>query len=88
MKEVRDIQLFKNLTELDLSGNLLFQEVKELKALTFLKKLNLSNNQIDELYELPSTLEYLNLSHNMIRMVSEESAVHLKSLTCLDISNN
>jgi len=31
VKEIKDISLFKNLTELDLSGNLLYEEVTELR---------------------------------------------------------
>jgi len=42
--QVPEIVLFKNLQELDLSGNLLQEQVKELGYLSFLKRLNLSNN--------------------------------------------
>jgi Leucine-rich repeat (LRR) protein len=45
--------LFKNLNELDISGNQLTMEIPDLKQLQFLKKLNLSNNQITVLYQLP-----------------------------------
>ena len=45
MTKISEIQLFKNLRELDLTGNML-QEVKELNSLNFLKNLNLSYNKI------------------------------------------
>jgi Leucine-rich repeat (LRR) protein len=45
--------LFKNLNELDISGNQLTLEIPDLMQLQFLKKLNLSNNQITVLYQLP-----------------------------------
>jgi len=51
--EINDIRLFKNLTQLDISGNLLAQEIKELNELVFLRKLNISNNTITEMYMLP-----------------------------------
>lgn len=42
--KIGEIAQFKNLQELDLSGNLLKEEVRELSCLNFLKRLNLSNN--------------------------------------------
>lgn len=42
--ELSEIQKFRNLTELDVSGNKLTSEVKELHRLSFLKKLSISNN--------------------------------------------
>ena len=42
--KIQEIIHFKNLQELDLSGNLLQEQVKELGYLSFLKRLNLSNN--------------------------------------------
>lgn len=42
--KICEIIHFKNLQELDLSGNLLQEQVKELGYLSFLKRLNLSNN--------------------------------------------
>ena len=41
---LKDISRFRNLTELDVNGNLLQQEVPELSSLPFLKKLNLAGN--------------------------------------------
>ena len=66
MSEVKELRAFKNLTQLDLSGNLLTKEVPELKELQFLKKLNLSNNQIEELYDVSPSVEVLNLSYNKL----------------------
>jgi Leucine-rich repeat (LRR) protein len=53
-----------------------------------LKKLNLSKNSIETLWEVPSTLEILNLSHNNISNLTDEVTVNLKSLFTLDISFN
>jgi len=44
--KITEISLFKNLRELDLTGNMLQEEIKELNALNFLKNLNLSYNKI------------------------------------------
>ena len=57
-----EIQKFRNLTELDVSGNQLRFEVPELKRLTFLKKLSIANNKIEKMWALPTTLEFLNIS--------------------------
>lgn len=65
--ELSEIQKFRNLTELDVSGNKLTSEVKELHRLSFLKKLSISNNQIERMWLLPATLEVLNISHNKIQ---------------------
>lgn len=70
--KLNEICLFKNLQELDVSGNCLQQQVKELKELNFLKRLNLSNNQISEAWILPQSIEILNLSYNSIRMLTQE----------------
>ena len=51
--EIGELAQFKNLQELDLSGNLLKEEVRELSCLNFLKRLNLSNNQIEEAWTVP-----------------------------------
>jgi len=83
-----ELSLFKNLRELDLSGNLLTDEVKELNSLNFLKNLNLSFNKIQNLWKLPKRIEILNISHNLIKVVPESVAKGLKNVTTLDISNN
>ena len=82
------INQFKNLGELDISGNLLTSEIPELKQLQFLKKLNLSNNSISELYPLPPNLEILNLSYNQLKHLNSEVTQQLKNLTTFDVSNN
>lgn len=63
-------------------------EIADLRQLQFLKKLNLSNNQITVLYQLPSNLEILNLSYNKLKGLSPEVAMNLKNLTTLDVSYN
>jgi len=73
---------------LDISGNLLQTEISELKQLQFLKKLNLSNNQISELYPLPHNLEALNISHNLLKRLNPDVTGLLKNLTTLDVSSN
>ena len=45
-QKLPELSFFKNLRELDLSGNLLNEEIKELNSLNYLKNLNLSNNKI------------------------------------------
>lgn len=62
--KLAEINLFKNLQELDVSGNLLQSPVKELLTLKFLQRLNLSNNHISEMWALPQSLEILNVSYN------------------------
>lgn len=81
------IERFKNLAELDVSGNSLVEAVKEIFALKFLKKLNASNNSIEEMWELPSTLEQLNLSHNSISNLYT-ILPSLTRLQFLEISHN
>ena len=72
-------------TELDLSGNCIEGEIKELNSLKYLRKLSLSSNHISELWALPQTLEYLNLSCNHISAIPE---VRLPRLIYLDLSCN
>jgi len=43
-KDLSGIKEFKNLVDLDLSGNLIIEENEEFRKLNFLKKLNLSSN--------------------------------------------
>ncbi|CDW72911.1 UNKNOWN [Stylonychia lemnae] len=88
LTDLKDIGQFKNLAELDISGNLLQNDISELRQLQFLRKLNLSQNQIHELYPLPINLEILNISSNNIKSLSNEITMNLKNLTTLDISNN
>lgn len=83
-----EIERFRNLTELDVSGNNLVNEVKELMRLPFLKKLNLASNSISKLWALPHTIEILNLSQNNLRRLSVEVMAPLCNIVTLDISEN
>ena len=69
-ENLSEIQKFRNLTDLDLSGNLLREEVPELKKLSFLKKLSIAGNKIEKMWSLPTTLEFLNISKNLISELS------------------
>lgn len=64
-----EISKFRNLTELDLSGNLLKTGVPELSKLLFLKKLSIANNQIETMWSLPNTLESLNMADNNLSVL-------------------
>ena len=55
--------------------------------LKYLKKLNLSRNNIEVLWELPKNIEQLNVSENLLKSV-EEVVRSLSRLHALDISNN
>jgi internalin A len=83
-----EIQKFRNLTELDVSGNQLRLEVPELKRLTFLKKLSIANNQIEKMWALPTTLEFLNISQNLLHYFDPEILESLSSLKVLDVAKN
>lgn len=64
---LRGIKEFKNLIELDLSNNCLSKDIDEFKHLTYLKKLNLSFNFLNEVHIIPPNLENLNLANNRIQ---------------------
>jgi Leucine-rich repeat (LRR) protein len=66
LETITEIAKFRNLTDLDLSGNLLRHEVPELKKLAFLKKLSIASNKIQTMWHLPITLEFLNISNNLM----------------------
>lgn len=85
---LNDIGRFRNLTELDVNGNLLKQEVPELQKLPFLKKLNLAGNQISDMWPLPQTLEILNISYNCLKRFNVGVLKSLSNLYTLEISNN
>lgn len=85
-----DLKPFKNLvkfiqTELDLSGNCIETEIKNLANLKYLRKLSLSSNHISELWQFPQTLEYLNLSCNHISSMPD---IKMPRLIYLDLSCN
>ena len=71
---------------MDVSGNTLDRSVPELFSLKFLKKLNLSNNQITEVWALPTQIENLSLAYNSI--FSFNNFPILSKLQTLDISYN
>jgi len=86
------LEKFKNLVktiqiDLDLSGNTLSSQVSSMLELKFLKKLNLSRNSISVIWELPKSLEQLNLSENFITSL-EYSIQSLTKLEYLDVSQN
>ena len=60
----------------------------ELLNLPFLKKLNLSGNQITEMWSLPKTLEILNIGYNCLKKLDTSVMRSLSNLTTLEISNN
>lgn len=66
---------------------MLQKEVVELKDLAFLKKLNLSKNELGEIWSLPRTLEALNVSHNNLTSIGE-SISEILNLKTLDVSHN
>lgn len=86
--KITEICQFKNLQDLDLSGNLLQEQVKELSCLSFLKRLSLCNNKITDMWILPSSLEIVNLSFNFIKKLPIETCKKLKNVTTLDIQSN
>lgn len=72
---------------MDISGNYLINHVPELSSLKFLKKLNLSNNKITEVWPIPPQCENLCLSYNKITHLNSVFQSLIK-LHTLDISNN
>lgn len=86
------LEKFKNLVKdiqiaLDISGNRLDCPVRELLSLKLLRKLNLSNNNITNLWDLPHSIEQLNISQNSLRTL-EIVLPGLILLQVLDISHN
>lgn len=61
--------------------------IPELFSLKFLKKLNLANNRISELWQVPEQVENLNVSCNFITELNG-GFLTLKRLQNLDISSN
>jgi Leucine-rich repeat (LRR) protein len=88
---IPELSSFKNLVspiqiELDLSGNFFTSFVPELSQLRYLKKLNLSRNGIEELWELPSSVEQLSLAENLLRTAN--GLQRLPRLQSLDLTGN
>jgi Leucine-rich repeat (LRR) protein len=83
--ELSSIRQFKNLTELDISSNLLRSGVPELLHLRYLKRLTFSDNGLTCVPDLPQTLEVLVLSHNFLQ---DLQLGNLQRLHTLDVANN
>lgn len=79
------LRAFKNVTDLDLTGNLL-NTLPEIQQLRYLRKLSLSANNLERLWPFPPSLEHLCLSDN--RLTSLTALQGLKHLHTLDVSNN
>jgi hypothetical protein len=78
------IKGFKNLKELDLTGNRLRTPVPALLSLKYLQKLTLARNEVSTMWELPEQLEFLSLAENHV----EEWRAGLSNLRSLDLSHN
>lgn len=78
------IKGFKNLKELDLTGNRLSVSVPALLTLKYLQKLTLARNEIHTVWELPEHLESLSLAENHV----EQWEGTLPDLKWLDLSHN
>ena len=85
IKKLLNIVIFIK-TELNLSGNCFTEEIKELFQLKLLKKLNLESNHIQMIWNLPTSLESLNLSCNHIKSLN--GLEKLENLLNLDLSCN
>ena len=76
---------------LDLSGLGLHEIPEMIKTLSFLKKIDLSNNNIDSVgehaFDNLNNLEELNLSHNKLKRFWFELD-QIKTLKVLDLSHN
>ena len=84
---IPEISRFKNLTELDLSENELTEPVPELQLLKFLRRLNIGKNGIHSAWELPKSIEHLNISYNLLEYIPK-TILTLPRLHTLDVSNN
>lgn len=62
--------------------------IANISTLKFLKRLNLSYNQISEIWNFPESLEILLLNSNLISNCLNDSLKSLKNLTTLDLSHN
>lgn len=81
------LSVFKNVTELDLTGNCFARGLPALHALKFLKRLTLAENGIEELWEMPASLEQLSLAGNRLKELSFP-LLQLTKLNTLDLSRN
>lgn len=82
------ISNMKKLEKLDLSSNLIVRIDPEIKHLARLQKINLRDNQLDHIPELPSrSLKKLDMSDNIITHIPEFCGT-LKNLHKMDVSRN
>ena len=72
---------------MDVSGNLLKQPREGLKNLQFLKRLVISQNDLEEVWEMPIQLESLVISHNRLKSINP-NICKLINLKILDMSSN
>lgn len=79
---------FKNVVDLDLTGNCLKNAVREIEKLAYLKKLNLSFNSISHSWVCSKSLESLNLNNNQLRDLTSFNITCLPSLIHIDVSHN
>lgn len=78
---------FKNVMELDLTGNCFEFGLPALHTLKFLRRLCLAENGIEEVWELPLNLEQLSLAGNRLKGLNL-NLLSLSRLNTLDISRN
>ncbi|KAM9337681.1 transforming growth factor beta activator LRRC33 [Symphorus nematophorus] len=95
--ESNTFQDSKLLEKLNLANNYLYTGYQEtshaLKTLSRLRVLDLSENRLDEemagtLLQNLTSLEYLNLSGNLLQRLDETSFMHLRELKELDLQRN
>jgi Leucine-rich repeat (LRR) protein len=77
------------LLDLDLSNNKLKEMSRgSLAKLTGLRTLNVENNFIEVIFQLPISLNHLNLKNNSVREIPEKTWPVMNSLLSLDLSYN
>ena len=86
LKNFEDFSKFKNLIELDVSGNGCKEQIRGLEGLRFLRKFTGSFNQISQAPELPNSIEHLSLNNNLISNITP--ILTLPLLISLNLSNN
>lgn len=91
LTNISELKILQNLTHLDVSYNDLDDaiDIEIFAAMTKLKYLNLSNNQLRMLSFMNQLqLEHLDVSNNRLNMIDVNSFVHLKYLQLLYIGGN
>lgn len=77
------------LLDMDLSNNQLVSiEKRALTKLSSLRSLTLENNMLQELFEVPISLNYLNLRHNQISEIPAETWPSMNALLGIDLTGN